>query len=327
MERLAFLITIDTEEDDAWSNPREVTTRNGAYLGRFQSLCESRGQRPTYLTNWQMAHCPEFVELGRKALSQGTAEIGLHLHAWNAPPIEPITDDDVHWHPYLVEYPEPLLREKLRRTHDALVEAFGCRPVSHRAGRWAFDGTYARALIDLGYRVDCSVTPHVSWRDHLGRPDGNGGSDYTTFPTVSYFIDPDAIDRPGSSPLLEVPMTIVRSRWPAPVEWLRPAASRVSIGSRVMDRFFPQVSWLRPNGRNLASMLRILDRAVAEGRDYVEFMLHSSEFMPGCSPTFTSEESIEALYRDLEELFDAAADRFEGMTLSAYHERVASTRT
>ena len=113
MTRPAFLITIDTEEDDAWSNPREATTRNAAHLERFQSLCEHYGQRPTYVTNWQMAHAPEFVELGRKALAQGTAEIGLHIHSWNAPPIVPLTDDDARWHPYLVEYSEEVLREKI----------------------------------------------------------------------------------------------------------------------------------------------------------------------------------------------------------------------
>ena len=36
----AFLITIDTEGDNLWACPREITTYNSHYLPRFQQLCE-----------------------------------------------------------------------------------------------------------------------------------------------------------------------------------------------------------------------------------------------------------------------------------------------
>lgn len=321
MDHPAFLITIDTEGDDIWSRPHEITTRNASFLPRFQSLCEAYGMRPTYLVNWEMIHSPEFQELGIKAQAQGTAEIGMHLHAWNTPPIVPLCEDDYLHTPYLIEYPEALVREKVRRTTEAIETVFDRHPISHRAGRWAIDEIYARVLADAGYLVDCSVTPGVSWRAHPGDPAGNGGADYSEFPSDPYFVDLDAIDRPGDSPLLEVPMTIQRSGWPAPVGALRWIAPRLPQGQRVMDRFFPEFSWLRPNGRNLQAMLRILDTAVADGRSYVEFMLHSSEFMPGGSPYFPTEHSIEVLYDHMERLFDAAADRFEGMTLETYFHR------
>src|SRR5512144_2975448 len=47
----SFLITIDTEGDNLWSRPREITTGNARYLPRFQALCEKYGLKPTYLTN------------------------------------------------------------------------------------------------------------------------------------------------------------------------------------------------------------------------------------------------------------------------------------
>ncbi len=40
MSETPFIITIDTEGDNPWANPREITTRNAEYLPRFQSLCE-----------------------------------------------------------------------------------------------------------------------------------------------------------------------------------------------------------------------------------------------------------------------------------------------
>jgi hypothetical protein len=62
----------------------------------------------------------------------------------------------------------------------------------------------------------------------------------------------------------------------------------------------------------------VLDKALRERRSYLEFMLHSSELMPGGSPAFPDRESIEALYRDLEALFAAAAPRCRPSTLTGF---------
>lgn len=82
----------------------------------------------------------------------------------------------------------------------------------------------------------------------------------------------------------------------------------------------PAVHWLRPSGGNLADMQRVVEMSLAEGQDYAEFMLHSSEFMPDGSPTFKNERDIEQLYEDLEALFTWLAPRFFGQTLAEYHD-------
>jgi hypothetical protein len=69
-------------------------------------------------------------------------------------------------------------------------------------------------------------------------------------------------------------------------------------------------------------MLRLLGKARAERRAYVEFMLHSSELMPGGSLRFGNEESIERLYRHLEKLFGAASAHFRGATLTGFAESI-----
>jgi hypothetical protein len=38
MSDTPFIITIDTEGDDLWGRPREITTHNAKHLPRFQSL-------------------------------------------------------------------------------------------------------------------------------------------------------------------------------------------------------------------------------------------------------------------------------------------------
>jgi hypothetical protein len=66
-------------------------------------------------------------------------------------------------------------------------------------------------------------------------------------------------------------------------------------------------------------MAAMLDDVLGEGKDYAQFMLHSSELMPGGSPRFRTDESVEALYRDIEFLFDTAGGRFREGTLKEYH--------
>jgi hypothetical protein len=315
--RPSFLITIDTEGDNFWAAPRETTTRNAAFLPRFQMLCEKYRLKPTYLTDYEMACAPDFQEFARDVLRRGTGEIGMHLHAWNSPPLEPLTADDYRYQPYLIEYPDRLIREKVEFLTQLLENIFGVKPTSHRAGRWSFDEVYARILVESGYRVDCSVTPHVSWRHSRGDPARAGGTDFSEFPEEPYTVDLQDISRRGDSPLLELPMTILRSETPA----LRKIGSVFpprTLPSRVWNRLFPPILWLRPNGRNLQPMLRLLERVLREGRSYAEFMLHSSEFMPGGSPIFRTADAVERLYDHLEQLFSAVAAQFTGATLQEF---------
>jgi hypothetical protein len=321
--RPCFLITIDTEGDNLWARPREITTRNAAFLPRFQALCEEYDLKPTYLTNFEMAQSPVFQEFARDVLRRRTGEIGMHLHAWNSPPLAPLTDDDYRYQPYLIEYPESVMRDKVELLTKLLEDTFGVKMSSHRAGRRGMNEAYARILVDQGYRVDCSVSPHVSWRSIKGDPRGEGGTDFSHFPEDAYRVDLEDISRPGASSLLEVPTTIMLTPRPI-VRRIGELLPQGSLPSRVWNRLFPPRLWLQPNGRNLSQMSWILERAVRERRRYVEFTLHSSEFMPGGSPKFATTNSIEALYRDLERLFSRAATSFAGATLQEF-DRIFTT--
>lgn len=313
MDKPAFLITLDTEGDNLWRNRSgKVTTRNVQFLPRFQALCEKYGFKPTWLTNYEMASDPAYVEFGRDLLARGQGEIGMHLHAWYSPPEYALTDDDWRYQPYLIEFPENILRDKVAYMTDLLESAFQQKMTSHRAGRWAFDEVYARALIDNGYLVDCSVTPRVNWRNSSGAPQGKGGTDYSRFPDHAYYLDVHDISRAGNSPLLELPMSI-QYRYGTFTNQLKKVWNDVRGKKRG-----PSVNWLRPVGGNVAQMKQVVEQTLSQGNDYVEFMLHSSEFMPDGSPTFKNEADIERLYDDLEQLFSWLQSRTQGMTLTEY---------
>lgn len=316
-----FLVTLDTEGDDLWSSPREITCRNARFLPRFQALCERYGFRPTYLTNYEMACDPAFVELAKDAVARGAAEVGMHLHAWNSPPLTPLSPDDLRAQPYLVEYPTDVLRAKVEYMTKLLEDTFACRMVSHRAGRWALDVRYVEVLAELGYEVDCSVTPHVSWRSSRGA--FAGGTDYRDFPEEPYVFDAGSLRGP-------------RARLREPAGDADPAAKRrlMELPVTVRPRFgalgalpalaaLAPVDWLRPNGKNGDRLVALAARIAASESPYAQFMLHSSELMPGGSPRFPSERSIERLYDDLTRLFESMEPAYVGETLASHRRAYA----
>jgi len=316
MSEMPFIITIDTEGDDLWSKPREITTRNAHYLPRFQALCERFRFKPVYLTNYEMAMSDVFVEFARDVLARGAGEIGMHLHPWNSPPLVPLTSDDFHYQPYLTEYPDAVMKEKIKVVTRLLEDRFDQAIISHRAGRLGFDGRYAAMLLDEGYGIDCSVSPGLDWRGTPGDPNGKGGPDYTAFPDRPYYFSPSDISVPTTGGMLEVPMTIRSSSlyrgtpWVYRVPLLRQAANRLAS---------PALNHVCPTESNLRGMLRAARAARVEGAAHTEFTLHSSELMPGGSPAFRDTRDIERLYGNLEILFEEISAWCRGMTLKEFH--------
>ncbi|OKP00868.1 polysaccharide deacetylase family protein [Xenorhabdus eapokensis] len=309
----AFIITIDTEGDDLWQNSGRISTKNTHYLPRFQNLCERFGFKPVWLTNYEMAMDDSYIEFAKDVIARNTGEIGMHLHAWNSPPIVPLTNDDMRYKPYLIEYPKDRIKEKVGFMTNLLEDKLQTKMLSHRAGRWAFNEYYAQLLVEYGYQVDCSVTPKVNWDFTKGDPNGNGGTDYSHFPNHAYFMDLQDISKEGDSSLLQVPMSI-QYKHSRVMNFIKQEYDRLRGKQRS-----PSVNWLRPKGGNLAQMKTVVQQTLTNGNDYVEFMLHSSEFMPGGSPTFQNEEQIEQLYQDLEGLFAFLQPLVQGMTLGEYY--------
>lgn len=313
MTKPAFIITLDTEGDNLWENKGGITTQNTHFLPRFQQLCERFHFKPVWLTNYEMVMDDAYIEFARDVIARNTGEIGMHLHAWNSPPLTPLTDDDLRYQPYLIEYPKDQMREKIALMTELLEEKLQTKMLSHRAGRWAFNEIYAQLLVEFGYQVDCSVTPKVDWRFTKGDPAQVGGTNYTHFPSHAYFMDLEDITKPGNSSLLEVPMSIQYKHSPL-MNKFKQGYDKLRGKQRA-----PSVNWLRPKGENAQQMIDVAEKSLAQGHDHIEFMLHSSEFMPGGSPTFRTEKDIEGLYHDLETLFSFLSDKVQGMTLAEYY--------
>jgi hypothetical protein len=320
-----LLITIDTEGDNAWAKQgRENSTRNARYLPRFQEICDHYGFKPTYLVSYEMARDPFFIEFGLDALHRNRCEIGLHPHPWNMPPAFSVTSDDMKFHPYMIEYPSAIIKEKVRILTDLLEETFSTKLYSHRAGKWAIDSTYIKILCEYGYRVDCSVVPYA--KDQCPPRLGANGSrvpmpDYSMFSPEPYFLDEDDISKSGAMPFMEVPMTVLPNYGRA-VSWIYYDLLRTNTLRRAFRGLFgPPVDLFRPQRRRHRFLKRVAKKKMAKGANYLMFMLHSSEFMPGCNPVFKNKRDIEILYEDTASLFEWLSQKdFEGVTCYDYYQ-------
>jgi hypothetical protein len=210
--------------------------------------------------------------------------------------------------------------------------ALGAPPRSYRAGRWGFSAAHIGPLLDHGYRVDCSVTPLLAWRDPGAR---EHGQDFTRAPVHPYFMAWGDPCRPGASELLEVPVTILHTN---PLmrrsELLRRLyrRHRKRPVARALNRLFrvaPQ--WFRPFADMSVDRLCAVYRTAKVLRlPVIQMMFHSSELMAGTSPHNPRARDVDALFARLEAVFAyLARDGVEGSTLGAFAEqyRAASRST
>ena len=311
-----FIITIDTEGDNLWNYRMgdPITTENARFIPRFQELCNKHNFKPVYLVNYEMAQDSFFVDFAREAIEKEQAEVGIHLHAWNNPPYYKFANCYTDYGlPYLIEYPESIMLEKFDILYNLLKKTFQCDIISHRSGRWAMNQLYFDLLMEYGVKIDCSVTPHISWTNSKGLSLNSKGSDYKNSPEEPYAIKHSS----SENTLMEIPVTIRKLRQ------LNIDSSMIFqpryIASTLKTMIKGNAVWLRPDGNNLPDMLNLIKHVQRSKSDYLMFMLHSSELMPGCSPKFKNAQSIETLYNNLETLFSAISNDFRGITIQDYH--------
>lgn len=294
-----FIITVDTEGDNLWKwqYGDKITTKNGEYVDRFQAICDRFGFKPVYLTNYEMAKDDKFIRKLIQWENEGRCEIGIHLHAWNTPPIKPLYKS-YNGQDYLIEYPEDIMREKFITLYNLLSEKIGHHTNCHRAGRWAMDERYFKILNEFEIKVDCSYTPGINWESSMGAT--KGGSNYTNVMVKPHYING----------ILEVPMSIrIGKAW-----------GNGSFKHRLKSRILSHHIWLRPSISSFEEMKKLLDILSLENKtDYAEFMIHSSELMPGGSPYFQSNYEIDYLYTSLTKIFSHVKSLgYIGVTLSEY---------
>jgi hypothetical protein len=295
-----LLVGIDTEGDNQWDAAARANQRfeNIYALPRLHALFAHHGVRPTYVITHPVATDPRSAEVLRALRDGRDCEIGAHHHVWETPPC---TAEDVRRHAYAANLPLVQFEQQLASLTSAIETAVGARPISYRSGRFGFSSAHVPALERLGYQVESSVAP-LFYEGH------KNGPDFVEAPLRPYFLAYDSATTPGSSNVLEVPVSAALSRrLPRRLQYLYARAPRPYTTKRVLRKLgIAHVRWLRPSYSSLDDMIA-LGRDLAEAHEPVlNLLFHSSEAIVGGSPYNRTEAELASFCDRLERFFEFA---------------------
>jgi hypothetical protein len=309
----ALLVAIDTEGDNQWDLNARLNQRfeNIYALGRLHDFFARHGVRPTYVITHPVATDPRSADVLRQLMARGDCEIGAHHHAWETPPC---TSEDVRRHPYALSLPLDQFDAQLASLTQAITSAVGTRPVSYRSGRFGFSASHVSSLEQQGYLVDSSVAP-LFYEAHKQGPDFVGA------PLTPYFLAYDDATRPGSSQVMELPISAaLNRRVPAFVER---AYARAPFNYHVKRALrlarIAHVRWLRPSYSSAEDMCSLARQLVNRGAPILNLLFHSSEVIVGGSPYNTTQGELDAFYGRLGTFLKYATEQLRATPMT-FHE-------
>jgi peptidoglycan/xylan/chitin deacetylase (PgdA/CDA1 family) len=295
-----LLVGIDTEGDNQWDAAARANQHfeNIYALPRLHALFARHGVRPTYVITFPVARDAASAEVLRALKRRGDCEIGAHHHVWETPPFTP---QDVDRHDYAANLPLRQFDAQLASLTGAIEAAVGQRPVSYRSGRFGFSAEHVAALERLGYRVESSVAP-LFYEGH------KHGPDFVEAPLRPYFLAYDSATRPGTSGVLEIPVSAaLNRRLPPRLQYLYARAPKPYTTKRVLRKLgVAHVRWLRPSYSSLEDMIGLARDLASAGEPVLNLLFHSSEAIVGGSPYNRTEAELTAFCDRLERFFEFA---------------------
>jgi len=299
MTKTFMSITIDTECDKSvdWSNSNPLTYKSVTHgiPNILQPIFKKFKIKPTYFLSPEVIENQECIDVFLGILDD--CELGTHLHADYIEPEKTFSNfGGKETHAFQTDFSPQIEFNKLKNLTNSFYQAFKFSPAVFRSGRYAANKNTIQSLINLGYKVDSSFTPHMKWISPQGNVIDHGSS-----PEQPYFCNPKNIYQESESTLLEIPITIVNTK-----------------------RFFflNKKVWLRPKFASLAEVKKIFEciKSKYKNNDFIIFnmMFHSQEIIPNASPYTRNDNEVIEYLSFLDEVFKLAQK--EGIMFSTLEE-------
>ncbi|MFZ5609372.1 MAG: glycosyltransferase [Pseudomonadota bacterium] len=271
-----LLVIVDAEEEFDWTAPfdrRNTATRSIAEQWRAQEIFEAVGAVPTYLIDYPVATAPLAVETLKAFHDNGRCLIGAQMHPWVNPPFE----EEVNIrNSYPGNLAPGLEREKLSRLSQAIEQNFGFRPWIYKAGRYGLGRHSVATLKALGYRIDMSVVPHVSFS-------ADDGPSFLGWPDQPFWWD-------AQRTVLEIPLSSgfsgLLSAYGAPLYPLlmHPLARRLHAPGIFSRAHLLSRATLTPEGAHWPILRRLMRNMVKNGVRVFSLTYHSPSLGLGHTP-------------------------------------------
>lgn len=286
-----FSITIDTEADDAWNNPKALSLKNFNAIPRFQNLCEKYDIIPTYLLTYEYANFEPAIKFFKKKAEEKKCEIGYHLHVWSTPPFKNEQNgvDIDYINAYQFEIDDDIFFKKANTLFDVIYENFGIKPLSHRAGRYGLDQRTIDWLCEKKFIVETSVVPMNNFKNSMGLNSKGPNFTYNKL-NINKISSSKSNDT-----IVEFPVSVMSSNF-IPRNFLD-----FSLLRKIF-RKFGFTKMLRPYPNNLKNNISIINYYLKNNID-INYMLHSSELELNCSPISMNENDLKKIWNNIEICF------------------------
>jgi hypothetical protein len=132
-----------------------------------------------------------------------------------------------------------------------------------------------------------------------------GGPQFVEAPLRPYYLAYDSATTPGSSNLLEIPVSAALNRpLPRILQYAYARAPKPYTTKRILRALgLLRLRWLRPSYSSLDDMVSLARDLQASGEPVLNVLFHSSEAIVGGSPYNRTQAELEAFFDRLERFF------------------------
>lgn len=252
---------------------------------RVQLTARKYGFRPVWLVGIDTLGRPDALAPFSRWQQEGEAEIGGLLDPAKTPPVLDLKALNEGRKPFLTDFPESLMDEKLAWLAANLEAAIGRRAVTIRTSRPAVDDRYYSLLAKHGFKVDLTVVPHAKI----------DSSDFTGYSEKPY-LTPQGV--------FEVPRTVRRHKYGPLVEDLLRLPGFAGQAAR---RLFPVLRCFRLRKHNRGVVRALAREALQSPPEHLDLRIGEADWRRG-----------EALLWDLERLLASVQTNVRGVTAEEF---------